>query len=125
MHVLLFVISPQVRSIHRHLWDGLLCCSGATWISRRQKTQVQVSCWNSAQGHQGRCHEMVPGQIRGCHPQQIPGCCLLGFISLFPIDCSSDCQSFKYSNFSVIQIIFHQISCFQVTWTGILCLATI
>ena len=68
----LFVITMiQVWSFNRYLRDGLLCCAGAPWLPCRPSSQVQVSCWDPAQGHKGWCHEMVPGQIWGCDPQQV------------------------------------------------------
>ena len=69
-HVLCIV---QVWSINRHLWNGLLCRARACWLPCCAPQEVQGPCWDPAQGDQGGLDEVVPGQVRRCHPQQGSG----------------------------------------------------
>ncbi|KAK8524543.1 hypothetical protein V6N13_015563 [Hibiscus sabdariffa] len=66
-----FLMACLVRSFNWYLWHGLLSCSGTSWLPCGSSPQVQVTCRYSAQNYQGGCHEVVPGQIRRCHPQQV------------------------------------------------------
>jgi len=61
-----------VRPVYWYLWYELLCHSGVGWLPCCSAAQVQVPCWHPAQGDQRRRHEVVPGEVRGCHPQQGP-----------------------------------------------------
>jgi len=63
----------QVWSLNWYLWNGLLCRSGAPRLPCWPPPPLQVSCWDPASCYQGRCYEVVPGEIRGCYPQQVTG----------------------------------------------------
>ena len=96
----LFVITMiQVWSFNRYLRDGLLCCAGAPWLPCRPSPQVQVSCWDPAQGHKGWCHEMVPGQIWGCDPQQVSEYHRLIGMEDFDLGCYVDQRSLLLLSF--------------------------
>jgi len=63
-HLTLF----QVWSFNRYLWNGFLCCFGASWLPCWPSPKVQVPCWNSAPCHKGGCYEVVSGEIWGSDP---------------------------------------------------------
>ncbi|THU64159.1 hypothetical protein C4D60_Mb01t23540 [Musa balbisiana] len=58
-----FGIQEHIDLGIKYIWDGLLCDIGASWLA----ASLQVSCWDSTPGHKGRCHEVVPSQVLGCH----------------------------------------------------------
>jgi len=80
MNLLTFFLS-QVWSFNWHLWNGLFRRSGASWLPCGSSSSVQGSCWDPTSGHKGWCHEMVPGEIWRCDPQQVTGDCLVTWAS--------------------------------------------
>lgn len=68
-----FSQSLQVWSLNWYIWNGFLCSLRAPWLSCEPSPPMQVARWHSSASNKGGCNEMVPGEIWGCHPQQVSG----------------------------------------------------